>query len=215
MGRSLAEKVNPKESVVIVIDMQNDFCHEDGAHGKHGGDLSMGQEMAPRLASFLEDVRRAGVPIIFARCALDEWSRSEVWEDAMDKRGLQDPPLCEEGTWGVEFYGPIQPRRGERVMTKHRNSCFIGTDLDLILRSRGIKTIILTGVATNGCVRSTGRDGYQTNYYVVFVEDCCATSSGVQAHEETMRHARGYAEVVSARDLVSVWQVAKRALAAS
>ncbi|MBI2304709.1 MAG: cysteine hydrolase [Chloroflexi bacterium] len=213
MGRSLAEKVNPKESVVIVIDMQNDFCHEDGAQGKNGANVSMCQEMAPRLASFLEEVRQAKVPIIFARVARDEWSRSEAWEDIMSKRGLLR--LCEEGTWGAEFYGPIQPRPGERVMTKHRNSCFIGTDLDLILRSRGIKTIILTGVATNGCVRSTGRDGFQTNYYVVFVEDCCATSSGIQAHEETIRSARGYAEVVLAQDLVSTWSGAREALAAS
>ncbi|MBI2304706.1 MAG: cysteine hydrolase [Chloroflexi bacterium] len=206
MGKRLEEKVHPKDSVVLVIDMQNDFCHENGVEAKAGSDVSMAQEMAPRLVAFLHAVRQAKVPIIFVRVTRDEWSRSPIWEDAMEKRGLLEPPLCWEGTWGAEFYGPVQPQPGDRVMTKHRNSCFIGTELDLILRSRGIKNIILTGVATSGCVRSTARDGYQMNYYVVFVGDCCATSS-VRAHEETLRSA-WYAEVVTAKDLGAIWQQA-------
>jgi ureidoacrylate peracid hydrolase len=111
---------------------------------------------------------------------------------------------CPETT-ALLVYG-VAPEPGDPLVTKHRYSAFINTDLDLILRAQGIKSLILTGVATNGCVESTARDGFMLDYYVVFVDDCSATSAGPGPHAGTLANiGRGFGEVVKAADLMSMW----------
>jgi ureidoacrylate peracid hydrolase len=93
-------------------------------------------------------------------------------------------------------------------VTKHRYSAFYNTDLDSILRSNGIRTIVLTGVATNVCVETTAREGFVRDYYVVLVSDGTATYSA-QDHEATLRNIdRFFGEVATIADIVSVWKPA-------
>ncbi|MCX6021811.1 MAG: cysteine hydrolase, partial [Chloroflexi bacterium] len=111
---------------------------------------------------------------------------------------------CLEGSWGFDWYG-VGPLPGEAIVTKHRYSAFIGTDLDLILRAQKIETIICTGVVTNACVESTARDGFMMDYHVVFVDDSSATSSP-ETHEGTLQNIRGgFGVVVNAADVTEAW----------
>jgi ureidoacrylate peracid hydrolase len=113
--------------------------------------------------------------------------------------------VCALGSWEGDFYGDIHPEPGEPIVTKHRYSAFYNTDLDSILRSHGIRTIVLTGVATNVCVETTAREGFVRDYYVVLVADGTATYSP-EDHQATLRNIdRFFGEVKSITDITSEW----------
>ena len=114
-------------------------------------------------------------------------------------------PVCVEGTWGADWFADLRPKDGDVVVTKHRFSAFINTPLDLILRSRRISTLVVTGTATNVCVESTARDGHMLDYYVVFPEDGTAAPD-LPAHEATLHNIRKhFGDVVKAEEVAAVW----------
>ncbi len=205
--KPLERKVEPATTALIVVDVQNDFVSLEGVFAKKGEDMSMIQEMVPRLIQLIDTARRAGVPIVYFQNSRGPWTQSEVQIERMEEvsPGV-DGVITEEGSWGAEFYQGISPREDERVTIKHRYSGFVDTELDLVLRSRGIKTLVMTGVATNVCVESTARDGYMKDYRIVLVKDCCATTSK-ELQEATLENIERYFGVaVSAKEVISVWE---------
>jgi len=203
MLRTLTEKVAPGHAALLVVDVQRDFCAGDGAFGRLGRDLSRVQEMLPALEGLVQSARHAGVPVIFLRYAQTPATESEVHLEQRG-RGRADIAYCVEGTAGVGFYR-IEPMAGETVVTKHRYSGFINTDLDLILRSGGVRTLVMTGVATNGCVEATARDGFMHDYYIVFTADGAATYSP-ELHNATLTNVRdAYGVVTSCAELTEIW----------
>ena len=96
-------------------------------------------------------------------------------------------PHCEAGTWGWNYYGDVRPRDGDCEIIKHRYDAFIDTDLDLVLRSRGIRTLIVCGVTTNVCVESTTRHAFFLDYYCVVPGDCVA-AYGDGLHKMALRN---------------------------
>jgi ureidoacrylate peracid hydrolase len=214
--RTLDEKVSPRHAAVVTVDVQNDFCHERGFLGALGAPLGQVQAMVPRLARLLDAARARGVPLIHVISHHDEQYASPVVTEQKlrhglpmerDKRALRDAPYCLTGTWGADLYG-IDARPGEEVVVKHRYSGFHNTNLDLLLRSRGIQTVILTGVATNVCVESTARDVYMHDYYLVFVSDGTATTSEA-AHQATLANVdQFFGQVASADEIEACWGVA-------
>lgn len=205
---SLPEKVDPRHAALLVIDMQNDFCHSDGAGARNGANVGPAQAIVPTLNGLIDEARGVGMPVIFIRAVHNRWTDSEV---RLERRRDRAVPNCVEGTWGVEWYG-VQPLEGECVVSKHRFSAFIGTDLDLILRAQGIKTLVCTGTATNVCVESTARDGFMMDYYIVLVEDCCATGDQ-ELHQATLKNiGRGFGVVTTASEVETAMKVAAREL---
>lgn len=202
----LARKIDPQFSALIVVDVQNDFVSLEGAFACRGLDMTMIQEMVPKLKELIAEARKARVPIIFLRNSGSPWTSSQVNKEKraqMVEEG--EAGITIEGTWGSELYEGIVPGGDERVVVKHRYSGFVDTDLDLILRSRGIKTLLMTGVATNVCVESTARDGFMRDYRIVLVEDCCATTFQ-KLHEATLENiARYFGTVVSSKEVISLW----------
>jgi ureidoacrylate peracid hydrolase len=216
MLRTMEEKVDPKNAALIVVDIQNDFCHEDSPFGKSGRDMSMAQSAARNTVKLIDAARAVGTPVIFVRATHNDDNESEVRiEERLRSHPGIDPDIysCKEGTWGAEFY-LVSPNPGETIVTKHRYSGFIGTDLDLILRSKGIKSLILTGVATGGCVESTARDGFQLDYYIHFVDDCCGCYS--QARHQAALDAIGgaFGVVCQSADIMNIWSRIKEPVAA-
>ncbi|PZC48284.1 MAG: ureidoacrylate peracid hydrolase [Chloroflexi bacterium] len=198
MLTSLAEKVDPKHTALLVIDMQNDFCHDEGALGKHGYDVKRVQDIVPPMNRLIAEARRTGMPVIFARAVHNEWTDSNPRKERHLGKYRSN---CQEGTWGAEWYG-IAPEPGEQIITKNRYSAFINTNLDLILRSQGIKTIITTGTSTDACVESTARDGFMLDYYVVFVDDCSGAVTP-EAHEGALRAIKThFGVVVQSKDII-------------
>jgi len=207
----LEHKVRPQHAALVVIDMQNDFCASEGLVAKGGRDVSAAQEMAARLPGLIAAARAAGVLVVFVRNVYSSDGNSylsDVWlEQAARKQGggYTRIPVCAEGSWEGEFYGAVRPEPGDPIVTKHRYSAFYNTDLDTILRSHGVRTIIFTGVSTNVCVETTAREGFIRDYYVVLVADGTAAYSKDE-HDKTLKDIdRFFGEVTTMAELKSIW----------
>jgi ureidoacrylate peracid hydrolase len=203
--RTLSEQTDPKVAALLVVDMQNDFCHPQGVSGKRGRQQTMTIEMAPRLEAFIKACRSVGMPVMFVNTIHYPWTDSPSWVRRLDRDGGDS--VCRPGTWGAEFYAGIQPEEGEIIITKHRYSAFLGTNLDLVLRSRGIRSLLISGVGTNVCVESTLRDGYMRDYYIVLLEDCVGATDR-ELHEATLKNVRLHFGVVSnSNEVRNLWKV--------
>ena len=211
---SLAKKVDPKHAALLVVDVQNDFLAEGGMMHREGFDLSMVQDMMPRLAQLIEQAREADVPVIFIRNIYNtdsNWYLSDVWLEQAG-RARQGSyiihSVCGPDSWEGDFY-QIRPTDKDVVVTKHRFSAFQDTDLDLILRSRKIRTLIMTGTATNVCVESTARDGFFRDYYIAFTSDCAGTYSKEDQEATLNNISRFFGEVVTADEVSACWEKAR------
>jgi nicotinamidase-related amidase len=119
------------------------------------------------------------------------------------------PPLryTVSGTRGHEFVDELRPQDGELVVAKWRSSGFWGTNLDLLLRSNGIETVVVSGCTTEGCVESTARDAMFNDYYVVVAEDCVASDDLAQ-HDASMLLMRHRFDLASSHQIAEVWSQA-------
>jgi ureidoacrylate peracid hydrolase len=210
MNMELEQLIDPGQAALIVVDMQNVFCDSKGAFAAHGGNPSMIQEMAPRLRQLLQAARQVKLPIVHVRTHHSDWTDSSSWLG----RHATNYRMCFPGSWGADFYpgfepnvnGDWAPGSHEYVVTKHRYSGFVGTDLDLVLRSRGVRAVIMTGEATNVCVETTARDAFMRDYYVAFVSDCTAT--GVkEAHDATLYTiGKHFGTVATSEEILATWR---------
>jgi ureidoacrylate peracid hydrolase len=197
----LARNVAPETAAVIVIDVQNDFCAKGGYYDKTGADISNAAKAVERLVRFIDAARAAGVRVIFARNHYDPVYVSDTQRARLRRVGW-DIPYCRQGTWGAEFYR-VAPRPEEVVVTKHRFDAFYGTDLEIVLRANKVRSVIMTGVATNVCVESTLRSAFFRDFEVVVIDDCCAARNA-KAHEATLDNVRQFFGIVASADEVEV-----------
>lgn len=202
----MKDKIDPAKTAVIVVDVQNDYCHPEGACARRGSDVSAVKPMMPHLHSLLHGARKAGVPIVFIQTFHEKATDSEAW---MARSGGRSGEVCRTGTWGAEFY-EVAPQPGEIIVNKHRYSAFINTRLDTVLRTLRAETLIMTGVSTNVCVESTARHGYMLDYNIVLVSDACAAFSQA-AHDMTLENIdRFFGSVATADQLIDIWGVSAK-----
>jgi ureidoacrylate peracid hydrolase len=200
--RTLQEQVQPAHTALVVVDMQNDFCAEGGylqrnrpAGSKHPIRVDENERIAQRIGRLASAARAAGATVAWLRSVYD----FKYLADAhIAKRAGEG--CCMEGSWGADWFG-IRPHDGDVVVTKHTFSGFHDTDLHQRLQQRGIRTLVMTGVATNVCVDSTLRHGFFLGYHIVVAEDC--VGSGNQAgHEGTLSSVRvNFGSVVDSAQL--------------
>jgi len=204
----LTKRLKDKRAALIVIDVQNDFCHSQGGFSKRKADLSHVQKVVPQINSFIENCRQFNLPIIFIRTIHSDWTNSPSWLGRME--GIAEKiPVFLPNTWGSEFF-EVKPSHNDYIMIKHRYSAFIGTDLNLILRSKGIETILLSGVATNICVETTARDGFCLDYNVILVEDCCGAYI-LEEHASTLNNISKYFGIVTdSKTVMEIMQQVKK-----
>ena len=200
---NLKGSLAPSKTALIVVDVQNDFCHGEGAFSRHTKiDLTHAQKAVSALSSFTESVRAVGIPIIFVRTEHSPWTDSPAWANRMDGRAKQ-MSICAAGSWGSQFYRLI-PQQTDYIVIKHRYSAFFETDLDLVLKSCGIENLLITGLLTNVCVESTVRDACNRDYDVVLVEDCCGALD-IGEHEAAIRTICAYfGQVADSHTVLSV-----------
>lgn len=205
---SLREKVDPAHSALVVIDLQNDFCHRDGVFGRLGASLETMPRMLKSVGSLVAEARRLDIMIVWVRATYDPIVRSPAFEDSLSGPGLT-ADVCLEGTWGAEWvdgFGPDPDAGNEICLTKHRFSAFWDTAIDLYLRSNRIETVLATGVVTSGCVESTARDAFFRNYFVVMPSDTCASYSQ-ERHDASLRKmAHSMGEVPTSERVLSIWR---------
>jgi nicotinamidase-related amidase len=205
---TLDRKVDPRRCALLVIDMQNDFLHEDGKARREGSrDLGPMMEMVPRQARLIEAARAAGVPVIFVLQTTlpDQASSSDVWIEARSRARYSGQDMCIDGSWGQDVISELKPEPGDHFVKKYRYSGFVGTNLDLLLRSLECRTVVCVGTSTNVCVEATAWDAFHHEYYVVYAADACA-SWDMALHTGTLATAANrYATVAEVSDLISCW----------
>lgn len=211
---SLNELVDPKHTALVVIDMQNDFSHRNGFFGGGGYDplgqgtravdMTMCEEMAPKLRRLIAAARTAGTRIYYVRSFFDDHYLPPMLR--LRKRRIgRTGDVCPEGKWGSEQLEGFDPQPGDRLITKYVHSAFIGTDLRNRLESDGIKSLIVTGVVTEICVESTVRDGCMTGFYIVVPRDCVATYL-MDVHEQSLARFGAYwAWITESDELMRIW----------
>jgi ureidoacrylate peracid hydrolase len=161
---------------VVVIDLQNDYCHKDGGFARIGYDVSRVQSVVDRVEDLVAVAHERDVPVIFVRTTHGEWSDTQAWAER-PRAGSTVPdgrvPLVEDGTWGAELYRLV-PEGRDRVIVKHRYSGFSYTPLELALRAKGRDTVVLVGTTTHICVKATALDALMAGFYTALVPECTA-----------------------------------------
>ena len=170
--------MNPKRTALILIEFQNDFTSDGGTLHQA---VQPVMESTQMLANTLETVKRArelGVTIIHAPITFTDDYHELTSQPYGILKGVVDSKSFRKGTWGAEIVDVLKPEPQDIVIEGKRGLCgFASTNLDFILRSRGITDIALGGFLTNCCVESTMRSGYEKGYNVVTLKDCTAALS--------------------------------------
>ncbi len=202
------EIVHPDHSALVVVDVQNDFAHDDGVLSKRlGQDMRHVQSALPHINDAIRAAREAGVHVIYLQEVISE---STLLPNFMTLFGGIDTVAVREGTWGAEFVeGLLQPERGEPVIRKPCYDGFQDSALDLTLRALGIRTCIYCGGATNVCVESTARHGFVNGYYTVLLDDACGAADA-REHNATLDTFRVfYGPVLRVDELATAWSAAR------
>jgi ureidoacrylate peracid hydrolase len=197
--REWSDLLDPRQTAVLVVDVQKWFTQPRPAPM-----FPQLEEVLPRLQRFLDRATDTGVLIIRVQLILPEETYSEVWRRQFRVGWGSKSPLGPEEE-GTRFHPGFEPRPGDLLVTKNRYSAFFGTTLDSILRSRDVRTVIVTGLTTDVCVSSTGRDAFQREYNVITLSDC--TTEVTQARHESglQTLAANFGIVCSSDDILTGW----------
>lgn len=178
---------------ILVIDMLNDFVGEKATLRCPGADLIVPN--LQRLFSWVRERNKDDVQLVF----IQEAHRKN------DADFRVRPRHAVKGTWGSEFIDELKPQGEEYVVQKRRHSGFAYTDLDLYLREENIDTVVLTGVWTNVCVRSTASDALHHAYKVIVLSD--GTQSKTQEmHESGLRDLSLFSKIMTIEEYMDAWE---------
>jgi ureidoacrylate peracid hydrolase len=162
--RSVPLAPDPTTTAVLIVDMVNDFCRVDGRMP-----LPDAERLYDPQRAVIEAVRETGGAVVH----VVDTHRPNVRED---REFRTREPHCIEGTSGAEVVAELTPQEGDLVVLKRRFSGFFGTDLDLLLRDMQVEHVVVMGVVTNICVRSTVHDAFFHGYRVIGPEDTVAAT---------------------------------------
>jgi ureidoacrylate peracid hydrolase len=179
--------IDPRVTALLVIDMQNGFCHPESRMEKAGIGVANQRAIIPNVLRVLEIARPHGIPVF--------WSKQVHFPEDVTRRRRRIPSHqskqrwtpCLRGTWEVDFIEEVLPRIApeDYVIEKHRASVFFETSLDAKLRMLGIEQVIVAGTTTAFCVETSIRDAYYRDLDVIAVRDAIADPRP-HFHEDTM-----------------------------
>ena len=168
------------KTAILIMDCQNDIVHENGKmNAAMKGALAKAikeRNVLGTIARLAAAGRSAGVPIIHVRHAYRP-DYSDLPNNTPLLRGMKQAGSLADGSWGAEIHGEVAPQPKDLVITKTRVSAFYSSALEGILKAQDITHLVLTGVATDGVVEGTARDGVDRGYYVTIPDDCCVGST--------------------------------------
>ncbi|MCK5008992.1 MAG: cysteine hydrolase [Deltaproteobacteria bacterium] len=198
---------------LIIVDMQNDFLHKDGFVRKYSQGIGV-------PASSLDQLR-APIPYIKTLADFFQYNRKEViyiytaWEKdysdvAIPLRKMADKAketgALVRGSWGAQIIEELTPHETDHMVMKKAYGAFFQSSLDRVLRNLGIKTLVMTGIATNFCVETTSREAVAYGYNVILASDATATYDP-EGHQATLKEiAAGFGDVMSTEDVIKLLQ---------
>lgn len=177
MPQNLQKPTPLGRAAILVIDMQHDFIDEDAPISCPGG-----RHLIPQLRKLLDYARNARIPIIYTQ----EAHRSTK-VDFGRELDYGETLHCLEGSRGVQIIPELAPQASDHVLVKRRYSGFFATDLDLLLKGLRASTLVITGVATDVCVRATAQDAMQHDYRVLVPRECVA-GTRLDRHEAALEN---------------------------
>lgn len=189
--------LRPEKAAVIVVDMINEFC-------KPGGKMVLpGYEtLVPPQLAVIENAREYHIPIFWVHDVHRKNMRRE-------REFLKRSPHSEEGSWGTEIISELKAREDDIHITKRRYSSFYQTDIHLALKDMLIEQVIIFGVVTNICVRSTVADAFFEGYEVLVPQDCCAATGAREQASSLYDIATHFGVVCNSSDFVAALRSGK------
>ena len=176
--------LRPANTALLVIDMQTDFLAAEGYFARKGYDTAPLRAILPAVNAVIGAARQAGVLVIFTRQGyrsdLADMTAYERWRRR--RGGFEGTDLFIRGSPGFEIVPDITVVAGDVIIDKTANGAFTYTDLEPVLRARGITHLLFTGCTTDVCVHTTLREASDRNFQCLLIEDCCA-SGDRYAHE--------------------------------
>lgn len=194
--------------VLLIVDVQNDFCHEAGLVGRSGGNLDLVESMVDAIGRLRAAAAGAAVPVVFVITEHRPETNSPAWL----RRSNYAAEMCLPDSFGSDHFIP-PPEPGDGLVVKHRYSGFYGTRLESVVRGLGRSTVVVAGTSTDVCVEATVRDALMRDFDVVVAWDATAARD-----EQTRQHSlttlsRHYAMVLSSRQIGGLWDAARTSAA--
>ena len=201
---TLADRLAPRHTALLVVDMQNDFCASGGyVERVVKRDASPCRNIAEKVNQLVGLARGAKAPVLWLRADYEPAGLAATMQSRLIEQGITEG-CCIPGSWGYEWYG-VRPEPGEPVIDKRSYDGFVGTPLEATLRSQGIRTIVFAGVQTNICVEATLRHAHALGFYCVVAEDCVASHT-LPAHEMTLSIVRFVlGDVAPVAKIAAIW----------
>ena len=196
---------------LIIVDMQNDFIHDNGFILKYSEGVGVAKDALKRLRGpilyikeLAEFFRSKGKEVIYIYTAwAPDYSDVAIPLKKMHDKAREAGCLV-EGSWGARIIDELTPEKTDHIVLKKAYGGFFQTSLDRVLRNLGIKTLVMTGVATNFCVETTTREAVAYGYEVIFVSDATATFDSA-GHDATLKViAMGFGEVLSTKEVIKL-----------
>lgn len=196
---------DPRRTAVIVVDLQNGFCHPEGSFANLGLDSKALAAAVPGSRRVVELARANDVPVIYTRYVYrpDYRDGGVLTDEVMP--ALAESGSLADGTWDAQLLDELDVRDDDYVIDKNRYSAFYGTRLEPMLTSLQVRDLVLCGVTTNMCVETSARDASQRDYRTFVVGDACGELDP-RRHEVALETIDfGFGWVVSADELAEAW----------